>query len=108
MADTSAKIVVGMLFLTFSNVDVQFVEIKLTWRFYTIAKVLPTTKWGELINKKEFAKTVLDEESETFVVHVASLNLAPGIHLDKTAQIASLLIEKVKILDKYLDFVDVF
>ena len=35
-------------------------------------------------------------------------NLAPGIHPDKVAQIASLLTKKVKIPDKYLDFADVF
>ena len=39
---------------------------------------------------------------------MASLNLAPGIHLNKAAQIASLLIEEVKILDKYSDFTNVF
>ena len=50
----------------------------------------------------------MDENFETFVVHVASFNLAPGIYLDKAVQIASLLIEKVKILDKYSDFANVF
>ena len=50
----------------------------------------------------------MDEKSETFIVHMASLNLAPGIHPDRAAQIASLLAEEVKILDKYLDFTDVF
>ena len=62
----------------------------------------------ELINKKKFAKAALDENSETFVVHMASFNLAPGIHLDRTAQIAFSLTKKVKILDKYSDFADVF
>ena len=50
----------------------------------------------------------LDEKSETFIVYVTSLNLAPGIHLDSTAQIASLLTKEVKIPDKYLYFTDVF
>ena len=50
---------------------------------------------------------MLDENSETFVVHIASFNLAPGIYPDKTVQIASLLTEKVKILDKYSDFADI-
>ena len=50
----------------------------------------------------------MDENSETFVIHVASLNLAPEIHLDKEAWIASLLIEEVKILGKYLDFANIF
>ena len=50
----------------------------------------------------------LDEKSETFVVHVAFLNLALGIHLDKAVQIASLLTKEVKILDEYSDFTGVF
>ena len=110
MADISAEIVLGMPFLTFSNADVQFVEKELTWRSYTTVKALSTTKRVELINKKEFAKAALDENSETFVVHVASLNLAPapGIHPDRAAQIASLLTEEVKIPDEYSDFTDVF
>ena len=110
LANISAEVVLGILFLTFSNADVQFVEKKLTWRSYTTAEALPTTKRVELINKKEFAKAALDENSETFVVHVASLNLAPtpGIHPDRAAQIALLLTEEVKIPEEYSDFTDVF
>ena len=108
LADISAEVVLGMPFLTLSNADVQFVEKELTWRSYTTAEALPTTKRVELINKKEFAKAALDKKSETFVIHMAALNLTPGIHPDKAAQIASLLAEEVKILDKYSDFADVF
>ena len=50
----------------------------------------------------------MDENSKTFVVYVASLNLVPGTHPDRETQIAFLLIKKVKILEKYLDFTDVF
>ena len=39
---------------------------------------------------------------------MASLNLTPGIYSDRVAQIASLLAEKVRILDEYSDFADVF
>ena len=39
---------------------------------------------------------------------MVSLHLAPGIHPDRAAQIASLLNEEVKILDEYSDFTDVF
>ena len=74
-----------MLFLILSNADVQFIKKELTWRSYTTVEALPTTKRVEFINKKEFAKTVSDEKLETFVVHVTSFNLTPGIHLDKTA-----------------------
>ena len=108
LADISAEVVLGMPFLTLSNADVQFVEKELTWRSYTTAEALPTTKRVELIDKKEFAKAALDKNSETFVVHVASFSLIPGIHPEKKAQIAFLLTEKVKIPDEYSDFTDVF
>ena len=50
----------------------------------------------------------MDEKSETFVVYVTSLNLTPGIHQDRAAQIAFLLAKDVRIPDKYSDFADVF
>ena len=108
LADINVEEVLGILFLTFSNADIQFVKKELTWRSYTNAKTLLTTKWVELINNKEFAKAVLDEKFKTFVVYVASLNLTPGIYSDKAAQLASLLTKDVRILDKYSDFADVF
>ena len=108
LADISTGVVLGMPFLTLSNANIQFVEKKLTWRTYTTAKTLPTTRQIELIDKKQFAKAALDENFETFVVYVASLNLTPGIHPDRAAQIASLLAKEVRIPDKYSDFADVF
>ena len=68
--------VLSILFLTFSNTNVQFVKKELTWKFYITIKVLLTTKQLELINKKEFAKMALDENSETFIIYVISFNLA--------------------------------
>ena len=41
-------------------------------------------------------------------MHVAFLDLAPGIHPDRETQITSILTKKVKILDKYSDFANVF
>ena len=108
LTDIIAEIVLGILFLTLSNADVQFVEKELIWRSYTTAKALPTIKQVELIDKKEFAKAALDKNSETFVVHVAFFSLVTGIYPDRKAQIASLLTKEVKILDKYSDFTNVF
>ena len=54
LANISTEVVLGLPFLTLSNADVQFLEKKLTWRSYTTAKALPTTKQVELIDKKEF------------------------------------------------------
>ena len=50
----------------------------------------------------------LDEKSETFVVHMASLNLSPRIHLDRASQITSFLAKEVGFSDKYSDFANVF
>ena len=108
IADIIAEIVLGMPFLTLSNANIQFVKRELTWKSYTAAKAISTIKWVKLINKKEFAKAVLDENLETFVVHVVSFNLTPRLHLDRAAQIASLLAKEVKISDEYSDFADVF
>lgn len=65
------KIVLGMPFLTLSNVDIQFAGGELTWRSYSIAEALPTTSRVEFIDKKEFAKAMLDKNVEVFVVHIA-------------------------------------
>ena len=67
------EVVLGMLFLIFSNANIEFAEKELIWRSYTTVKDLLTTKLVELINKKEFAKAALDEEFETFVLHLAAL-----------------------------------
>ena len=48
----------------------------------------------------------MNENSETFVIHVVSLDL--GIYPDKEAQITLLLTKKVKIPNKYSDFANVF
>ena len=85
IADISAGVVLDMLFLTLSNINIQFVEKDLTWRFYTIAEPLPTTKWIQFINKKEFAKVALDENSKTFFIYVASLNLTLGLYPQRVA-----------------------
>ncbi len=70
------EVVLGMPFLSLSNADVKFAELgKLIWRSYTAAKALLTTSRVELIDKREFAKVALDENSKTFVVHVAALEL---------------------------------
>lgn len=61
----------------------------------------------ELIDKKKVAKAALNENVETFFVHVSSLGLS-SIHPARKAQIAFLLTQKVIILSEYSDFSDVF
>ena len=59
------------------------------------------------MNKKEFAKAVLDEHIEVFVVHVTFF-LTIAIHLARKAEIALLVAKEIKIQTKYSDFLDVF
>lgn len=63
MPDISVEVVLSMLFLTFSNANIQFVKRELIWRSYTIVEALQTIKQVEFINKKKFAKVALDAES---------------------------------------------
>ncbi len=62
--------------LIFINIIVEFIELeKLTQRFYTIAKALSFTNRIERIDKKEFAKAALDENSEIFIIHALALEI---------------------------------
>ena len=99
-----------MLFFTFCNANIRFAEKELIWRCYTIKEVLLTTQRIELIDKKEFAKVVLDKNIKAFVVHVSVLSLGSKmtIHSAWKAQIALLLAKKVTVPVKYADFSDVF
>lgn len=77
LADTSMEMVLGMLFLTFSNKNIQFKAGSLTWRSYTIFEALHIARQVKLIDKYEFAKVVLDKNFKTFVIYIAILE-APG------------------------------
>ena len=97
-----------MYFLILSHANIQFAEKELTWRSYTTEEALPTTCWVELIDKKELAKAVLDENIKAFVVHLASLTSQMSIYSAREAQIALLIAEKVTVPAEYSDFADIF
>lgn len=80
--DTSMEILLEILYLALNNTDVKFTEQPktLTWRLYTVTKVLLTTGRVEFINKREFSKAALDKNSETFIMYVAALEMM-SIHL---------------------------
>ena len=61
------EIVLEMFFLAFSNINFQYYVDKLIWRFYIVVEILPTTSWVKLIDKKKFAKLVLNENFRTFI-----------------------------------------
>lgn len=89
LVNTNIKVVLNIVFRAISNTNFQFDIKKFTWRSYIVAKALSTTSPVKLIDKKEFPKAALDENSETFIVHVSALE-ATTIHPSWAAQIASL------------------
>ena len=124
VANVSPEVVLGMPFLTLSGADVDFSGRELCWKTYTTKEALPTTRRVELVGKKEFAAAALDLESETFVVHVASLSsdASPSsspldvpvasfdVHPSRRPQISGLIAEEAptKVPAEYSDFEDVF
>ncbi len=113
LADISMEVILGMSFLSFSNADFQFGAGELTWRSYTVAEALPTARRRGLIDKHEFAKAALGENSETFVVHVAALEApepAMSIHPSRAPLLAALKQNKTptEIPSEYADYSDVF
>lgn len=102
------RLVLGMLFLTPSNADLQFAEKKLEWRSFTTAEALPITKKVDLIDKRKFAAVALDENAETFVMYVAVLETM-SIHPTQKAQILLLLVDEapIEVLSEYSDYADV-
>ena len=88
VANTTFKVVLGMLFLKISNADVAFGEETFTWKFYTTNETLPTTEQVQLVDPKEFVIAALHADSKTFVVHVAIWEREEmAMDLDKKAQI---------------------
>ena len=74
MVNVSPEVVFGMLFLTLSGADIDFLGRELRWRTYSTKVAFPTTRRVELVGKKEFAAAALDLEYETYVVHVGSVS----------------------------------
>lgn len=117
LTNTSIEIVLGMLFLSLSNANLEFVEPEnLIWRIYITAKIIIITRQVEFINNRDFIKVVLDENFETFMINVTTLkdstkSAAITIYLYLVAQIA---IPQYKnntsnnIFSKYSNFDNVF
>ena len=85
LANISVEVILEILFLIFSNANIEFAELeKLTWRTYTAVKALLTTSWVKFIGKKKFTKAALDENSKTLVIHVSALK-AIIIYLSRAA-----------------------
>lgn len=89
-----------------------FVGKALEQRSYITTKTLPMTKTVELIDKTQFTAMTLNENFKKFVVYITTLSalLVIQVHLFYQAQLELLLADKalVKLLFKYLDYVDIF
>lgn len=74
----------SILFLTFDNVNMLFVEQEPTWRLYTPAKALPITKQMQIISQKAFTILNLNPGKEVFVIHIACLSISLKISIHPT------------------------
>lgn len=99
-----------MFFLHLFNANLWFTEKKFILKSYTTTKPLPITNKVELIDKKEFAKAALDKNSETFMIHIASILETISIYPVRGTQNALLQADKalIKILAKNSDYIDIF
>lgn len=74
--------VLEMSYLSISNADVKFIKSGIfTQKSYNIVEALLITNRIELIDKKIFAKAILDENTETFIVHVVALDVPIAMHI---------------------------
>lgn len=73
LADIIIDIVLEIPFFTLSNSEINFLKWELNWRLYTIIEALQTTKWVELVEKKEFIAIVFNLDDDTFIAHIAFL-----------------------------------
>lgn len=79
--------VLRIFFLFISNTIIKFAELrKFIERFYDTIEVLSTTNKIELIDKRKFAKVILNNNFKIFVIYVATLIMMP-IYLFSTVQV---------------------
>lgn len=121
LVHTNIDVVLEILFLTLTNQNIQFDIKSFTQRSYITTEALPTTKQIKLINKHKFAKTTLDKNSETFVIHIVFLNVFKSIMLIYTFQLGQVVknnstlvvaLEQnktpIKILPEYIHYADLY
>ena len=65
-----------MPFFILSNTNIYFADKELTWRSYMVVEALSTFKHIELIDKKKFAKAMLNENVKAFVMQVIFFRLS--------------------------------
>lgn len=113
LADISMNIAFRMIFLTLSNIKVNFTKQKLKQKLYIIAKTFSTTRSIKRFGKKEFGIVIFDLDNKNFVVYITILinsDLDLEIHPYHRAHIAFLKVDKalISIFFKYANFLNVF
>ena len=110
VADTRMDIVLRMPFRTLNNADIRFAEGDFTWKTYTAANALPTSKRVQIIDWKKLVKVALDPNKKVFIIYVATITSEMAIHPAHQAQITLLKAEEapVTIPEEYTDYANVF
>lgn len=84
--------------------------MRLRWRSYSTTKVLSTTWWVELVEKKEFTVAALDAGNKIFVVRIVTFTSSSSdIYPFCRTQIAFLKADKAATVvpSEYADFADI-
>ena len=104
-----------MLFFILNDTNINFLKIKLWWKFYTIKKAFYIIKQVKLGGKKEFAAVTPDTRHEIFIINIiffdkSNTNQTSNVYPCSRVQISILIANKAFILisTKYSDFADVF
>lgn len=95
LAGISMGIAFEIFFLTLSNIEVNLNNQELKQRLYIADKAIPTSKFIDLIGKKEFVIAAFDLKDEIQVVHIESLAILNEIYFFCQTQIALLKINVV-------------
>lgn len=91
--NTSIQKVLGIVFLSFSNENLEFGTKKLTWKSYITIKILLIVKRVKLINQYKFVEAAPNNNSNTFIIQIAAPESSESIeptHLLQTSLFASL------------------
>lgn len=70
-----------ILFFTFSNIDIGFVNRKFISKTYSTTKVLYITQKIEIIDRKKFITMVLNKKDKIFVIYLATFGIDLNIYL---------------------------
>ena len=105
-------IILRILFFFHIIRNIIFINQKLIYIFYTIAKALLITKYIKVTNKKKFVRVNLNKNIKLFIIYIVFLNLEFKImiYLIQNDSIIFLNIEKIlkSILTKNLNFINIF